>query len=78
MLPEAFDPLGHARATTPNACAPLSPTAEDRTRRAAGDLLAGVLPMLAGRVLTRGGLYTLKRNVASVDSRIGATSRNGR
>jgi hypothetical protein len=65
--------LGHARATTtPNTYAHLWPTAEDRTRRAAGDLLAEVLPILADRVrtsnglraLTRGftSLYTLKRN----------------
>ena len=45
--------LGHARATTTlNTYAHLWPTADDRTRRAAGDLLAGVLPILADRVRT--------------------------
>ena len=48
--------LGHARATTTlNTYAHLWPTAEDRTRRAAGDLLAGVLPILADRVRTNEG-----------------------
>ena len=48
--------LGHAKATTTlNTYAHLWPTAEDRTRRAAGDLLAGVLPVLADRVRTNGG-----------------------
>jgi integrase len=45
--------LSHARETTTrNTYAHLWPTAEDRTRRAAGDLLAGVLPILADRVRT--------------------------
>lgn len=45
--------LGHAKATTTlNTYAHLWPTAEDRTRRAAGDLLAEVLPILADRVRT--------------------------
>ena len=48
--------LGHAKATTTlNTYAHLWPTAEDRTRRAAGDLLAGVLPLLADRVRTNQG-----------------------
>jgi integrase len=48
--------LGHAQATTTlNTYAHLCPTAEDRTRRAAGDLLAGVLPILADRVRTNEG-----------------------
>lgn len=47
--------LGHARAaTTLNTYAHLWPTAEDRMRRAAGDLLAGVLRVLADRVRTNG------------------------
>jgi len=45
--------LGHAKATTTlNTYAHLWPTAEDRTRRAAGDLVAEVLPILADRVRT--------------------------
>ena len=45
--------LGHAKATTTlNTYAHLWATAEDRTRRAAGELLAGVLPILADRVRT--------------------------
>ena len=48
--------LGHAKATTTlNTYAHLWPTAEDRTRRAAGDLLAGVLPILADRGRTNEG-----------------------
>ncbi len=48
--------LGHAKATTTlNTYAHLWPTAEDRTRRAAGELLAGVLPILADRVRTNEG-----------------------
>ena len=47
--------LGHAKATTTlNTYAHLWPTAEDRTRRAAGELLAGVLPILADCVRTNG------------------------
>jgi len=49
--------LGHAKATTTlNTYAHLWPTAEDRTRRAAGELLAGVLPNPADRVRTIEGL----------------------
>ena len=45
--------LGHAKATTTlNTYAHLWPTADDRTRRAAGDLLAEVPPNLADRVRT--------------------------
>ena len=48
--------LGHAKATTTlNTYAYLWPTAEDRTRRAAGDLLAEVLPILADCVRTNQG-----------------------
>ena len=48
--------LGHAKATTTlNTYAHLWPTAEDRTRRAAGNLLAEVLPILADRVRTSEG-----------------------
>jgi len=43
--------LGHAKPTTTLNTYP-RPTAEDRTRRAAGDLLAEVLPILADRVRT--------------------------
>ncbi len=49
--------LGHARATTTlNTYAHLWPTAEDRTRRAAGDLLTEVLPILADHVRTNEAL----------------------
>ena len=45
--------LGHAKATTTlNTYAHLWPTAEDRTRAAAGDLLAGVLRLPADRLRT--------------------------
>ena len=48
--------LGHVRATTTlNTYAHLWPTAEERTRRAAGDLLAGVLRILADCVRTNQG-----------------------
>jgi integrase len=48
--------LGHAKATTTlNTYAHLWPTAEDRTRRAAGDLLSEVLPILADRMRTNEG-----------------------
>ena len=48
--------LGHAKATTTlNTYDHLWPTAEDRTRRPAADLLAGALPILADRVRTNQG-----------------------
>ena len=48
--------LGHAKATTTlNTYAHVWPTAEDRTRRAAGNLLAGVLPIPADRGRTNQG-----------------------
>lgn len=48
--------LGHAKATTTlNTYAHLWPTAEDRTRQAAGELMAAALPILADSVRTSGG-----------------------
>jgi integrase len=49
--------LGHAKATTTlGTYAHLWPTAEDRTRQAAGELMAAALPTLADRVRTSDGL----------------------
>lgn len=48
--------LGHSSATTTlNTYSHLWPTAEDRTRKAAGSLMAGALPILADSVRTAEG-----------------------
>ena len=82
--------LGHAKATTTlNTYAYLWPTAQDRTRRAAGDLLAPKCSRFLQNVCgLKGGHrpvnckfsadYTLKRNVARVVSRDSLTCTDGR